>query len=73
MFVFTLTEIIVVCIVLFMALHVMYISLKNYIKQSRCKHDGGIRETMSCDAICKKCGKNLGFIGTDENKVRRLQ
>jgi hypothetical protein len=32
-------------------------------KQSRCKHDGGVNETMACDAICRQCGKNLGFIG----------
>ena len=31
-------------------------------KQSRCKHDGGVNETMACDAICRQCGKNLGFI-----------
>lgn len=29
-----------------------------------CKHDGEISETSACDAICGKCGKNLGFIGT---------
>ena len=32
-------------------------------KQSRCKHHGGVSETMACDAICNQCGKNLGFIG----------
>jgi hypothetical protein len=31
---------------------------------ARCKHDGGVHETMACDAICRKCGKNLGFIGS---------
>jgi len=33
------------------------------IKQLRCKHEE-YRETPACDAICKKCGKNLGFIGS---------
>lgn len=33
------------------------------IKQSRCKHEN-YYETRACDAICKECGKNLGFIGT---------
>ena len=28
-----------------------------------CKHDLGVMETQSCNAICKQCGKNLGFIG----------
>lgn len=32
-------------------------------KRLRCKHDGDIGETSTCDAICRKCGKNLGFIG----------
>lgn len=32
--------------------------------QWRCKHDEGVRETRACDAICRKCGKNLGFIGS---------
>lgn len=35
-----------------------------WVKRVRCKHDSGVRETMSCDAICRSCGKNLGFIGT---------
>lgn len=38
-----------------------YIPLK--IKQMRCKHDAGYSETRACDAICRACGKNLGFIG----------
>lgn len=33
------------------------------IRQRICQHDSGIYETRSCDAICCKCGKNLGFIG----------
>ena len=27
-----------------------------------CKHDQGVGETQACDAICNKCGANLGFI-----------
>lgn len=52
---------------------VTYLNLKALRKQRRCKHTTGVSETMSCDAICKACGKNLGFIGTDENKIRRQQ
>ena len=37
--------------------------IKQTWEQSRCKHDGGVNETMACQAICRKCGKNLGFIG----------
>jgi hypothetical protein len=33
------------------------------LRRARCKHDGAVRETSACDAICAKCGKNLGFIG----------
>lgn len=36
---------------------------KQKLEKSRCKHDSGVSETMACDAICKQCGKNLGFIG----------
>jgi hypothetical protein len=39
------------------------IYIKQAWKQSRCKHDGGVNETMACKAICQKCQKNLGFIG----------
>lgn len=36
--------------------------------QSNCKHDEGVNETSACDAVCKECGKNLGFIGTWRDK-----
>jgi hypothetical protein len=52
---------------------VTYLNLKELLKQRRCKHTAGVNETRSCAAICKGCGKNLGFIGTDENKIRRRQ
>ena len=39
------------------------ISIAEWWKQSRCKHDGGVNETQACNAICQKCDKNLGFIG----------
>lgn len=40
------------------------VSIAEWLQQSRCKHDGGVNETQACDAICRKCGKNLGFIGS---------
>lgn len=49
------------------------LTISDGFKQKFCKHDGGVDETRACDAICKLCGKNLGFIGTEENKVRRSQ
>lgn len=38
------------------------------LRQRGCKHDGAIHETQACDAICTKCGKNLGFIGAWRNR-----
>lgn len=37
------------------------------VKQFRCKHEK-YYETQSCDAICSRCGKNLGFIGRLKKK-----
>ncbi len=37
--------------------------LKQWAAKALCKHDDGVNENMACDAICRKCGKNLGFIG----------
>lgn len=42
------------------------------IKQALCKHDGTVGETQACDAICHKCGKNLGFIGTWRDKQKHF-
>ena len=39
-------------------------------RQAHCSHDGGIGENSACDAICWKCGKNLGFIGTWREKQK---
>ena len=44
------------------------ILLNTKVTQSMCKHDVGVNETMACNAICRKCGKNLGFIGTWREK-----
>ena len=30
-------------------------------KSQPCKHLR-VRETMACDAVCRDCGRNLGFI-----------
>lgn len=38
--------------------------LARTIEMARCKHDGGVTETRACQAICRDCGKDLGFIGT---------
>ena len=43
-----------------------------WVGQIRCRHDR-IRETQSCHAICRRCGKDLGFIGqfTPAERARR--
>ena len=28
-----------------------------------CKHDQGVWEDWACNAVCRKCGRKLGFIG----------
>ena len=42
----------------------MLLVISRMARQARCPHDGDVSETNACDAICGKCGKNLGFIGT---------
>jgi hypothetical protein len=62
-FVWTLGDVIG-CIALALTLLIFgSFALMNMYEQWKCKHDGGVNETQACDAICKKCGKNLGFIG----------
>lgn len=56
--------VVVVCIGLLVA---AIATARSWMRQSRCKHDGGVNETQACDAICRKCGKNLGFIGSIKN------
>ena len=62
-FVWTFWDLFDVLVIISMICSGITIILIRYIKERRCKHDGEIRETSSCDAICIKCGKNLGFIG----------
>ena len=47
---------------------VALLSLPRMWRQARCKH---LRfyETGACDAICRDCGKNLGFIGAWRDKI----
>jgi hypothetical protein len=41
----------------------LLITLRTVSRQSKCPHNGAVSETQACDAICRQCGKNLGFIG----------
>lgn len=62
-FVWTLSDVIYVAVgtLLFGAWGI--VSAVTWWQQMRCKHDGQVNETRACEAICRKCGKNLGFIG----------
>lgn len=46
----------------------LVVSVIEWWRQFRCKHDDGVTETQACDAICRRCGKNLGFIGNLHKK-----
>lgn len=62
-FVWTISDVlsVAVFVIIFCAYGVVY--AMTLLKQLMCKHDGRLYETQACDAICGKCGKNLGFIG----------
>ena len=63
MFIFTFETVIVAALVLLIIVLNFYWFIKDSYKQGKCEHKD-YRETMACDAVCRDCGKNLGFIGT---------
>ena len=69
-FVITLQDIVGVVLLGVFVLVFGFIALTSLVKQTLCKHDGGVNETQACNAICRKCGKNLGFIGTWREKQK---
>lgn len=62
MFVWTISEVIGLVINGLIWSAVIGIVLFRVIRQARCRHTK-VFENGSCDAICRQCGKNLGFIG----------
>ena len=58
MFIYTLADVIFVLIIFIF----IYDSVKETIKQHRCKHYR-YRENSQCHGICSDCGKDLGFVG----------
>jgi len=64
MFIWTISDAIGLVVTVLLFLIAGLIWLESSIMQWRCKHDGNVSETSACAAICGKCGKNLGFIGT---------
>lgn len=63
-FVWTLKDVVGLALVAIVALVLLYLWLSQWIREARCKHDGGVTENRECNAFCRQCGKNLGFIGT---------
>jgi len=68
MLVITLTETIEAVGFLLLIVLAVFIKTEEWRRQNNCKHDGGVNETSSCQAICKLCGKDLGFIGNWRHK-----
>ncbi len=71
-FVWTLQDVVSIAMLALILVVVALIFLTTFVREMLCKHDAGVNETQACDAICRNCGKNLGFIGawrkTQENK-----
>lgn len=61
-FVWTVSDVLYVTVGGLLLLAWILVLLVTWWNQLRCKHDGGVNETRACDAICRQCGKNLGFI-----------
>ncbi len=68
MFIYTIDDIVTLIVIAFVVAVTLIFNAKIIYQQWRCKHDGGVYESMACDAICKQCGKNLGFIGSWRKK-----
>lgn len=62
-FVISIGDIMAALFFLFLASIMGKVYFDHWNEQRKCRHDSGVIETQACDAICKKCGKNLGFIG----------
>ena len=72
-FMVTPDHIIAAIVIIGVVLFVTWSALSRLWRESRCKHDGKIRETQACQAICNDCGKDLGFIGAVPDFQRRRQ
>lgn len=63
MFIWTISDAIGIALFILFSLAGAAVYLRIWWRQWRCKHQQGVMETSACDAICRSCGKNLGFIG----------
>lgn len=63
-FVITLSDVISLTFFGLMLLFILGWALRDAWRQWRCKHESYYENSRNLDAICRGCGKNLGFIGT---------
>jgi hypothetical protein len=69
MFVWTISDVIgLVALTIALACYAGHL-VYTWIKQKSCPHLV-YNETMACDAICRMCGKNLGFIGNVRERAK---
>ena len=71
MFIWTISDVIGVAVAIVVMTVIGFIAVARWLTEAFCKHDGGVTETRQCHAICRKCGKDLGFIG-DWRKKRNI-
>lgn len=69
MFVWTLSDAFIVAMLVITSVLVIVIGIYDYLRQRKCPHTA-VHETSSCQAICRHCGKNLGFIGSWRDKQK---
>lgn len=69
MFIWTIWDALAVIVLLGFCFASLFFWWPIAMRRWQCSHDGEVRETMACDAICCKCGENLGFIGAWREKV----
>lgn len=69
MFIWTISDIIGMVILALIALVTIVGTVCKLITQRTCKHTN-VWENGQCHAICRKCDKDLGFIGTWREKQK---
>ena len=70
MFVWTASDVMHGSVVITILLISLIVGVRRFLRQARCQHLD-VNETSACEAICRNCGKNLGFIGTWRDKGRK--
>lgn len=68
-FVWTLGDVITIAVVALIVIATIVLSALKWIKQARCGHEKFF-ENGQCHAICRNCGKDLGFIGAWREKQK---